>query len=214
MFKNVLLLLLLFFTSISASAETIYFNAFANKKTVPLNESFVYSVRVTVTGDSTNLPKCNMDIVPEFNRLGVAISQNISVVNGKASMSITRDYILGPKKIGKFTIPSAKITFKGKTYLTESVKIEVMPSQNVKNILVVDNQRQSSAQNAAAGKAFAKASINKKTVYENEKLVYKVQLLNVDLMSNPEYYPSELDKKNFAYEIRNSGYGLFTRWRD
>ncbi len=186
MFKNVLLLLL--FTSTLASAETIYFKASANKKTVPLNESFIYSVKVT--GDSTNLPEYNMDAVPEFNRFGTAVSQSISVVNGKTSMSITRDYTLGPKKIGKFTIPSTKIMFKGKIYLTESVEIEVTPAQSVKSIPVGANQQQSSSQNAAAGKAFVKASVNKKTAYENEKLVYKFSFYtNVDLISNPEYYP-------------------------
>ncbi len=138
MFKNVLLLLL--FTSILASAETIYLKASASKKTVPLNEYFIYSV--IMTGDSTNLPEYNMDAVPEFNRFGMAVSQSISVVNGRTSMSITRDYALGPKKIGKFTIPSAKITFKGKTYLTENVEIEVTPSQNVKSTPFGADQRQ------------------------------------------------------------------------
>jgi hypothetical protein len=40
----------------------------------------------------------------------------------------------------------------------------------------------------AAGKAFAKASVNKEVAYENEKMVYKFSFYtNVDLMSNPEY---------------------------
>ncbi|GHT06398.1 hypothetical protein AGMMS5026_02120 [Endomicrobiia bacterium] len=193
MLKKILLpviLLLLLFTSVLASAETIYFKASANKKTVTLSESFIYSV--TVSGDSTNLPEYKMDAMPEFNRFGTTVSRSISVVTGKTSMSVTRDYTLGPKKIGKFTIPPAKITFKGKTYLTESVEIEVTPAQSVKSIPVVANRRQLSSQNAAAGKAFVKASINKKTAYENEKLVYKFSFYtNVDLVSNPEYYPPD-----------------------
>jgi hypothetical protein len=188
MFKNVLLLLL--FTSVLESAETIYLKSSANKKTVPLNEYFVYSV--IMIGDSTNLPEYNMDAVPEFNRLGVAVSQSISVVNGRTSMSIIRDYTLGPKKTGKFTIPSAKITFKGKTYLTENVEIEVTPSQNVKSIPVGTDHRQSSSQKAAARKAFVKASVNKKIAYENDKLIYKFSFYsNVDLTSNSKYYPSD-----------------------
>jgi hypothetical protein len=132
-----------------------------------------------------------MDAVLEFNRFGTAVSHSISIVNGKTSMSITRDYTLEPKKIGRFTIPPAKITFDGKMYLTKSVEIEVTPAQSVNSIPVIANQRQSSSQNAAAGKAFVKASLNKKTAYENEKLVYKFSFYTkVDLVSNPEYYPA------------------------
>ncbi len=193
MFKKVLLpavLLLLLFTSVLASAETIYFKSSVNKKIMSLNESFIYSV--TVSGDSTNLPEYKMDAVPEFNRFGTAVSRSISVINGKTSMSVVRSYTFGPKKIGKFTIPPAKITFKDKTYLTESVEVEVTPAQGVKSIPVVADQRQALSQNAATGKAFVKASVNKKTAYENEKLVYKFSFYtNVDLISNPEYYPPD-----------------------
>jgi hypothetical protein len=62
--------------------------------------------------------------------------------------------------------------FNGRTYLTESVEIEVMPVQSVKSISIVADQRQSSSQNATIEKAFVIASVNKKTAYENEKLVY------------------------------------------
>jgi hypothetical protein len=144
MFKKVLLpavLLLLLFTSVLVFAETIYFKSSANKKTVSLNESFTYSV--TVSGGSANFLEYKMDAMPEFNIFGTAALQSISVINGKTSMNVTRDYILGPKKIGKFTIPPAKVTFNNKTYLTESVEIEVTQPQNVKSIPVVADQRQS-----------------------------------------------------------------------
>jgi hypothetical protein len=136
---SVVLLLLLFTSILTASAKTIYFKSSANKKIVTLDGSFVYSV--TVSGDScANLPECKMGAAPEFNRFGTAVLQSISVINGKTSMSITRDYILRPKKVGKFTIQPAQITFNGKTYLTESVEIEVTPTQSVKSISVVADQ--------------------------------------------------------------------------
>jgi hypothetical protein len=106
MLKKVLLpvaLLLLFFISVSADAKTIYLKSFVNKKTVSLNESFIYSV--TVSGDSANLPEYKMDAVPEFNKFGMVVSQSVSVINGKTSMNVTRDYVLGSKRIGKFKIP-------------------------------------------------------------------------------------------------------------
>ncbi|MCA6080085.1 MAG: BatD family protein [Endomicrobium sp.] len=188
MFKKILLPAALLFSSVTAYADAVYFEASVNKRTVSLNESFVYSI--TVNGGGVNLPEHKMDALPDFNRFGKSASQSISVINGKTSVSVTHSYTLAPKRTGKFTIQPAEIAFNGKTYLTESIEIEVIPAQSVQNIPVGNNQQQP-LQNTS-GKAFVKASVDKKTAYENEKLVYKFSFYtNVDLASNPEYYPPD-----------------------
>jgi hypothetical protein len=188
MFKKILLLAALLFSSVTAYADAVYFEASVNKRTVSLNESFVYSI--TVNGGGVNLPEHKMDALPDFNRFGKSTSKSISVINGKTSVSVTHSYTLAPKRIGKFTIQPAEIAFNGKTYLTESIEIEVIPAQSVQNI-PVGNSQQQPLQNTS-GKAFVKASVDKKTAYENEKLVYKFSFYtNVDLASNPEYYPPD-----------------------
>jgi hypothetical protein len=52
-------------------------------------------------------------------------------------MSAMHGLYFETEKIGKFTIPAAKITVNGKTYLTETVEIEVTPAQSVKSIPVI-----------------------------------------------------------------------------
>ncbi|MDR3256387.1 MAG: BatD family protein [Endomicrobium sp.] len=204
MFKKILCktTLLLFVPVITIYADVISFKASVDKNTIPLNESFIYSI--TISGDGTAFPKHQVGSIAEFNRLGTTTSQSMSIVNGKTNVNVTYKYTLNPKKIGKFTIQPAKITFNDKTYLTESVEIEVTPAQsvhsqnvnshNTQNLSIANNQQQSRRQSSSnsQGKAFVKASINKKNAYENEKLIYKFSFYtNVDLISNPEYYPPD-----------------------
>ncbi|MCA6071120.1 MAG: BatD family protein, partial [Endomicrobium sp.] len=152
-----------------------------------------------------NLPKHQIDSMPEFNIFGSSTSKIMSIINNKISMSVTYKYTLGPRKIGKFTIPPAKIISGGKTYLTESIEIEVTPaksvhSKSVQNLPTGNNQqnlkrRQSSN---SADKAFVKAAINKTTAYENEKLIYKFSFYtNADLISNPEHYLPDFSGSGF-----------------
>ncbi|MDR1244605.1 MAG: BatD family protein [Endomicrobium sp.] len=193
MFKKIFCLVILSLGTTSLYADVISFNASVDKKTVALNDSFIYSI--TISGDGKNLPDHQIGNIFEFNRFGTSTSQSMTIVNGKSNVSVTYRYTLGPKKTGKFTIPPATIAYNGKTYSTESIEIEVVPAKNIQSVSSVDSRqgsvRQHSSQNPT-GKAFVKASVNKTTIYENEKLVYRFNFYrNVDLISNPEYYPPD-----------------------
>ncbi|MDR1243972.1 MAG: BatD family protein [Endomicrobium sp.] len=196
MFKKITCFFLLIFAAVVAYSDTISYKASVNRKTVPLNESFVYSI--TLSGDGADLPEHQVSNLTDFTKFGTSTSQNMSIINGKTNVSVTYKYTLGPKRIGKFTIPPARITYNGKTYLTETVDIEVTPSQSAQSLsrsntssnVTSMHQNKKQAQSNPPGKAFVKATVNKKTVYENEKLVYKFSFYtNVDLISNPEYFP-------------------------
>jgi hypothetical protein len=193
MLKKMFCLLMLSFGTTSLCADVISFNASVDKKVVALNDSFIYSV--TISGDEKNLPDPQIGNIVEFNRFGTSTSQSMTIINGKSSVSVTYRYTLGPKKAGKFTIHPATIACNGKTYSTESIEIEVVPAKNIQSVSFANSRqgsvRQHSLQNPS-WKAFVKASVNKTTVYENEKLVYKFNFYrNVDLISNPEYYPPD-----------------------
>jgi hypothetical protein len=195
MFKKIFCLsTLLLFAAALLYADIISFNASVDKKTVPLNDSFIYSI--TISADAGNLPQHQIGNMLDFNRFGTSTSQSMTIINGKYNASITYRYTLGPKKIGKFTIPPATIKYNGKTYSTERVEVEVITAANTHNSSSYGRSKQAnvgqhSSQNSPA-KAFVKASVNKKTVYENEKLIYKFSFYrNIDLISNPQYYPPD-----------------------
>jgi hypothetical protein len=196
MLKKIVYSVILSFATVYLYADIISFTASIDKKIVSLNESFVYSI--TISGNGQNLPEHQIGSMPEFNIFGTSSS---FIINDKTSMNVTYKYTLGSRKIGKFTIPPAKVIFGGKTYLTESIEIEVTPAksvhpESVQNLPVGNNQQNLKRYQSSnsAGKAFIKATINKTTAYENEKLIYKFSFytsvdLSVDLISNHEYYP-------------------------
>ena len=177
----------------SLSADEISITASVEKNVVALNEYIIYSL--TVRGDSLNLPDPQLGALNDFNQYGSGRSQNISIINGKTSGSVTYSYTLGPKSVGKFTIPPSSVKYKDKVYTTQPIEIEVKQAaaQSAQNVSVSQPQQQRRGARPAAqdvqGKVFVKASVNKKTVYQNEKLVYKFSFYtNVGLASNPEYF--------------------------
>jgi hypothetical protein len=163
-------IMLLFAATVLLYADSFSFKASVDKKTVPLDESFTYSI--TASTDGKNLPKYQISDIPEFTRYGASISQSMSITNGEASMSATYEYTLGPKRTGKFTIPPAKVTCNGRTYLTKKIEVEVTPAKSVGS-QSVQNISSRGSQKSASNPALVRASVNKKTVYENEKLVCK-----------------------------------------
>ncbi|MDR2771974.1 MAG: BatD family protein [Elusimicrobiota bacterium] len=191
--KKILILFLTIVTATTVFAADISFNASVNNASIPLNGSFVYTV--TINGDINNIPDPQIGDLSNFNVFSRGKSQSISVINGRVSANVSYNYTLGPKSIGRWTIPPAKIVYNNKTYTTESIDIEVVPSQSVQG--VAPQQSQSPQQNVPQRQSqnpniFVRASTNKKTVYENEKLVYKFSFYtNVDLASNPEYIPPD-----------------------
>ncbi|MDR0956803.1 MAG: BatD family protein [Endomicrobium sp.] len=200
--KTIFLFVLLFITSLSLLyANIISFKASLDRNSVPLNESFIYSV--IVSGDNPDLPEPTIGNMPEFSRFGTSTSQSMSIINGKVSVSITYKYTLRAKTIGKFQIAPAKIALNGHVYFTDTMGIEITPVQSVhtlqQNISFPKVQKSPSytgqqkvhkqLMRNSVEKVFVKASVNKMTVYENEKLIYRFSFYtNVDLISNPEYF--------------------------
>lgn len=176
-----------------AYADTLAFTAKTDKSKLALNEYLVYSL--TVRGEAATLPEPQLGELADFNIYGSGRSQNISFVNGKRNGSVTYSYTLAPKKMGKFTIPPAKLEYEKIVYTTDPVEIEVTEAAKIQSAQVQTGRtsRTSTAQiqNERAN-LFVKAAVDKKSVYVNEKLIYKFSFYtNVDLVSSPQYLSPE-----------------------
>ena len=90
--------------------------------------------RLTVTystdGDGTNFR------APKFSDfkllMGPSQSQNIQIINGKISRSLSFSFVLEAIKEGKFTIPAATITIDGKEINSNTVQVQVLPPSQAK----------------------------------------------------------------------------------
>lgn len=98
------------------------FTATVNKNKLTVNDRFSLSFTLT-NGDGKDLKLPGLE---DFYILGGPNqSSQFQSMNGRTSKSISYNYILQPRSVGKFTIGSASVRSGSETYTTQPVTIEV-----------------------------------------------------------------------------------------
>lgn len=180
---NTFLFSVLFYQS--TIAQDITLNATVDRSVVSLGEQITF--QVTVNGNVSDINKPQLPDLKDFNVGSAGTSQNISIINGQVSTSLTYNYILVPKSIGKFTIGSVTLVHKGKTYTTNPINIEVQqPTQKQQEqIPIKKNVYKGEEKNI-----FLETIVDKKTAYVNEQITLTLRFYRrVELLSQPEYTP-------------------------
>lgn len=129
--------------------------------------------------------------LPGFQWQYLGPSRMVSIVNGKVSSSVTHRYRLIPRKAGSFQIPAFSVQYKGGTYTTEPVTVEVSSGP-------VSQQPQaqrspSPSQDQLAGledRVFMLMDVQKREVYINEIIPVKVKLYISRLALRDIQYPA------------------------
>lgn len=137
-------------TCLFASAQDIKVQA---PELVSVDEQF--NVTFVVEGESSNVD-CAWDAGCDFKLVwgpSRGSSSSTTIINGKRSRSVQMSftYVLMPKKTGRFTLPQADVTIKGKSYKSPSHSIEV----------VADNSSSANSGNSSAGSGASAASSGK-----------------------------------------------------
>jgi len=114
--------LFFFLVSISFYAQEVELVTQVSKSTLGINQRL--KIEFSINKDGADNFKA-----PSFKNFSVVAGPSTSIsqswVNGKSSYSQTYVYIIKPKSIGTFTIPAAKIQYKGKWIESKPVKITV-----------------------------------------------------------------------------------------
>lgn len=122
-------------------------------------------------------------------------SSNTQIINGKISHQTSYSYVyyLQAIKEGKFVIPPAVFTLKNKTYTSDSMRIEVINSNNPQaNVRQDANQEQENTRiENAGGDIILDLSLSRKEVYIGEHIVATIKIYTkVDLAGiNEIKYP-------------------------
>ncbi len=119
--KKLLYILLLFCSTTLLSQ--VSFVAKVSKKKLGMNERLRVDFVVDRDGDNFSAPNFK-----GFSAQGPNQSVSRSWVNGKSSFNKTFTYYLTPQKTGKQTIGQATIVFKGNTYKTSPILVDVTPA--------------------------------------------------------------------------------------
>ncbi len=110
-----------------AFAEGISVQARVDRNHVPLNGRMQLSLDVNGT-QNARPPDLTLD---GFDAQYLGPSTQISIINGQMSSSVSHTYVLTPKKEGTFTIGPIAVNVDGKTYQTQPIDVQVLPSASI-----------------------------------------------------------------------------------
>jgi hypothetical protein len=174
------------------SAQNIEFNASVNSTEVGMDDQI--TLTVSVSGDVKSIPEPELPPLNDFTVHSAGRSHNFSWVNGKMSSQMTFNYVLLPRREGKFTIGAAKIELKGKVYKTAPIQITVVEGGKPQATLAPSEEPQETKKPKLRGKdLFIETVVDKKKVFVNEQIVLTFRFYQgVRLFNNPEYTPPSL----------------------
>lgn len=184
---RIILLLAVAFISTSKSSFAQSFTASASATTVGVSEQF--QVSFTFSGDDINgIKNFRAPDFKEFLTLsGPNQSTNMSVINGSVSASRTFSFIIQPRQVGRATIGSASIDYKGKNYQTSPIKIEVVKVSQAQSQAKNQGQKESSVSQKEIGEnLFIKASADRQKVLKGEQINVTYKLYTALQISSPQ----------------------------
>ncbi|MBN1520953.1 MAG: protein BatD [Candidatus Aureabacteria bacterium] len=123
--KIVFCIILLLAWKSLAFSDDIRFEATVDSRTVALGESLNLNLSLHGTQDAS---PPDIGEIDGFQTRYLGPSTRMSIVNGRVSTSITYIYSLTPLKTGSFQIGPFSVSYKGKTYSSEPINIEVVSS--------------------------------------------------------------------------------------
>ena len=110
-------------------ADDLSLTATVDRTRVGLEDQLTLTISASGSGFES-LPEPELPALDNFDVLGThqSSSSQFSIVNGKVSSSKTIDfmYYLSPRQAGTWKIGSAKLKYRGKTYTTEPIQVEVV----------------------------------------------------------------------------------------
>lgn len=182
-------LIIMILSGVSFAQNEIEMEASVSTGDLTLKERFTY--KLEIRGErQISLPDVEISDFSDFYIVGgPSQSRNFSYYNGEISSSATYTWVLEPKKNGSFKIEPATLIYRGKTYYSESIIINVSASGARKNPKTARALNQTGRNKEST---YLVASIDKDKIYKGEQVtvtyrIYtRVRLVNFNTPSPPE----------------------------
>lgn len=183
------------------------FQASVDNTTVGLNDRF----QVTFTFEGNDINSLSGFSSPDFAGFMVLSGPNQStsmqIINGAVSASLSYSFYVQAKNIGRYTIGSASIKYKGTTYKTNPITIQVEKGSANPNAQQNNNSNSSGISNDEIAKnVFVRASADKQRTYLGEQVTvtYKLytrlsiasQMSISKLPQYPGFWAEEIETSN------------------
>lgn len=179
----------------SVFAEDITFEVTVDMTEVSLGESTQLNLSFYGTQE---VPTPYFPGVDGFNWRYLGPSKMASIINGEVSSSITHRYRLIAIRVGKFEIPTCSIQFRGKTYTSNPIPIEVVrgPVSRIqaRKIPTVEDSVPD-----AEDRVFLVMQVDKKKAYVNEIIPVTIKLYVNRLALRDIQYP-QISHEGFSVD--------------
>ncbi|MDP8235312.1 MAG: BatD family protein [Candidatus Erginobacter occultus] len=106
----------------TGAEEEISFTASVDRATISRLDQLTYTLSIDGARDARPV----LPDIPGFEVIGSSTSTQFSLVNNQTRINQAISYTLIPLGTGEFTIPPARLTYDGKTYLTRPVQVKVV----------------------------------------------------------------------------------------
>ncbi len=183
---------LLIFSLAARAAALLTISVETDRDTVEINDNLFLTV--TVAGDSASVPEPTLPNMQNFNIYSSGRSQNISIINGKITTTVSFTYILTPRFIGVQTIPAISVFNGREKAISRELQVSVKkPSQQPQAGQQPPKPRPHRPGQAQLGAAqepqlSLKAETDRRTAYPGEQINLSVKFYtSVPLSSNPQY---------------------------
>ena len=172
--KKDLLFLVLVLQSFLLLAQTS-FTASVSKNKIGVNEQFSLTFTVNESGDRFTAP----DFYDFSVIAGPSTSSSTTIINGKVSKENSYTYYLRAKRTGIYTIGSASITVKGKTYRSGITSIQVLKS-------APSSSSSHSPEAKAKENIFLELELSNSSPYVGEQIIASYKLYFIQDIRSPE----------------------------
>lgn len=206
-------IILIFLVPVIAISQN--FRANVDKTVLELGDRLTVTYTIDSEGSNFRAPKFS-----DFKLLmGPSQSQNIQIINGKVSRSLSFSFVVEAIKEGKFTIPSATITSDGKELSSNTVQVQVLPPSQAKlERMKKEKEQEQNTQNQAINlindNLKIEVQVDKTSAYIGEPIVATYKILMhpqlAVLQLTPEKTPQlngfwnqEIDIGKIEYNLQN-----------
>ncbi len=182
-----------FFLPQTAIAKEIRFKVSLERNIIAFGQSVQLSFAFQGTKD---VPRPELPEIDSFQLRYRGPSTRMSIVNGRMSSSITHMYSLIPLKTGNFTIGPFSFDYKGDTYISNALNIEVVDSP----VSSRKSSRKPQTEGTELGdRVFLEMTAGKNRAYMNEVVPLTIKLYVSSLSVRDIQYP-EFEHEGFLAE--------------
>ena len=166
-------------------AQDISISANVDKQEIALDDQITLSI--VVSGNVSNIPQPTIPSLDGFTAYSSGRSQNISIINGQITSSVSFTYILVPNEVGEYTLGPFSIDYKNNTYSADAIDIKVLQrsAQPQAPSYAAPDYRD------AERELFIETYVDKLRAYVNEQITLTFAFYQaVNLFGNPVYNPA------------------------